>query len=570
MPDAPVVAYFSMEIGLEPLVPTYSGGLGVLAGDTLRSAADLEVPLVGVTLLHRHGYFYQRLDKAGNQHEEPVDWPIDDFLEELSVGVEVDLNGRSVQVRVWRYRIVGVGGFEVPVYLLDVDLPENDPEDRRITDVLYGGDARYRLRQEAVLGLGGIEALGALGYKHITRFHLNEGHAALLVLGLLERELSVGGARRSVTPEILDSVRELCVFTTHTPVPAGHDQFRGELVREVLGDGRCALLQAFTESNRLNMTELALRSSRYINGVAMRHREISQDMYPKYPISSITNGVHVGTWASPAFQALYDRHLPNWRTEFFSLRYAVSIPAEEIWAAHFKSKGSLVDYVNRETNAGFDREILTLGFARRATAYKRPLLIFHDLDALRALTHTSGPIQLVLAGKAHPRDEEGKNFIRAIHQARDALRGRISVAYLSNYDMDLARLMCAGSDVWLNTPLPPMEASGTSGMKAAVNGVPSLSVLDGWWVEGHVEGVTGWAIGDRRPASERSRDDASDAEALYRKLRETVIPSFYAQRERFIEIMRSAISINASFFNSERMLGQYLLCAYRVRSSAGA
>jgi starch phosphorylase len=560
------IAYFSMEIGLEPGIPTYSGGLGVLAGDTLRSAADLEIPMVGVTLLHRLGYFYQRLDDQGSQREEPVRWPIDDFLEALEPRVTLELEGRPVQIRLWRYRVVGVTGHEVPAILLDTDLPENTPEDRRITDELYGGDSRMRLRQEAVLGIGGVLALRALGHRELVRFHLNEGHAALIVLALMEERIAALSGEQPVLPELLAAVSRSCVFTTHTPVPAGHDQFPGELVRQVLGPQRCALLRVCVEGSALNMTELALRGSRYINGVAMSHWEVSRSMFPGYPIHSITNGVHVRTWAVAPFQALYDRYLPDWRAEALSLRYAIRIPTKEIWAAHLQAKRALIDEVNRQTNAGFDRDVLTLGFARRATAYKRSSLIFHDLEQL-ARVAGAGPIQLVFAGKAHPRDEEGKNAIREVFRARDALKGRVGVAYLANHDMELAQLLCAGADVWLNTPLPPREASGTSGMKAAVNGVPSLSILDGWWVEGCIEGITGWAIGEPYDNSQPPppRDDAQDAQALYDKLSGVVIPCFYQQPDRFAGIMRRVIALNAAYFNSERMLSQYLHCAYRVR-----
>lgn len=559
------VAYFSMEVGLEAQIPTYAGGLGVLAGDTLRSAADLDVPMVGVTLLHRLGYFYQRLDPAGNQSEEAVRWPVNDFLEELTPRVTLELEGRSVHVRAWQYTIAGVGGSCVPVLLLDTDLPENQPEDRHITDQLYAGDARQRLRQEAVLGIGGVRMLRALGYGEIARFHLNEGHAALCIVALIEERLGQLGDERPILTELLAEVRKSCVFTTHTPVPAGHDQFPGELVRQILGEERSALLRVCTEGSTLNMTELGLRGSRYINGVALSHWELSRTMFPGYPLHSITNGVHVRSWASPPFQDLYDRYLPDWRAEALSLRYAIRIPAGEVRAAHLQAKRALVDCVNRQTNSGFDRDALTLGFARRATAYKRPALIFHDLEQLAALAQDT-PLQLVFAGRAHPQDEEGKAAIREIFHARDALKGRVAVAYLPSYDMELARLLCAGSDVWLNTPQPPFEASGTSGMKAAANGVPSLSILDGWWVEGCIEGVTGWAIGNSGPRvnGASAADAAADADALYRKLREVVIPCFYREPERFAQIMRFAISINAAFFNTERMLMQYLHCAYRL------
>jgi glycogen phosphorylase len=564
--DRPVVAYFPMEIALESSIPTYSGGLGVLAGDTLRAAADLGIHVVSVTLSHRRGYFHQRVDSLGRQSEEPVSWSVDDFLEPMEPRVTVELEGRPVQIRALRYQIMGASGSRVPVYLLDTDLDGNAPEDRALTDVLYGGDDSYRLRQEAVLGIGGVRMLRALGYRTITRFHLNEGHAALLILALLEEELLARGTRIAPSPEAIEAVAARCVFTTHTPVPAGHDQFSLDLVRHVLGERLAGWLRACDQDTIVNLTDLALRCSRFINGVAMKHGEVSRALFPGYPIRSITNGVHAVTWAAPSFHALYDRLLPDWRRDQLSLRYAVSIPEADIWAAHMDAKRALVDTVNRETNAGFDRDVLTLGFARRATAYKRWTLVFHDLDRLKQIVAQAGRLQIVFAGKAHPRDHDGKEVIRQIHAMREVLKGVIPVAYLANYDMALARQVCAGVDVWLNTPLPPMEASGTSGMKAAINGVPSLSVLDGWWIEGHVEEVTGWSIGEGVDAclNPVSGMDACHAGALYDKLATKVAPCFYADRSRFVGIMRHAIALNGGFFNTHRMMTQYVHNAYRL------
>jgi starch phosphorylase len=569
MSETARVAYFSMEIALESSMPTYSGGLGVLAGDTIRSAADLEVPMVAVSLLHRQGYFYQRLDAQGRQSEEPVVWSVDDFLESLPERASVEIEGRSVQIRAWRYRVQGVTGFQVPVYLLDTNLSDNRPQDRQLTDALYAGDSAYRLSQEVVLGIGGIRILRALGYHQIVRFHMNEGHSALLVLALFAERLAAAGPAAVVNAEMIEAVRRQCVFTTHTPVPAGHDQFPNELVQRILGTSPCEWLQVCDQAGGLNMTDLALRNAQFVNGVAMRHGEVSRGMFPGYPIHCITNGVHPTTWTAPALQALYHRYLPGWQRDALLLRYAIDIPCAAIWEAHQAAKRALIGYINRDTNAGFDRDVLTLGFARRATAYKRALLIFKDLERLRAIAQQVGPLQLVFAGKAHPRDEEGKAVIRQLHAARDALRGVVAVVYLPNYDMELGKLLCAGVDVWLNTPLPPREASGTSGMKAALNGVPSLSVLDGWWIEGHIEDITGWSIGDGTEVSLKTSQelDAEHAAALYQKLADRVLPCFYQEHDRFLTIMRHAITQNGAFFNTQRMVWQYLHNAYRVSQS---
>ena len=577
------IAYFSMEIALESAMPTYSGGLGVLAGDTIRSAADLQVPMVAVSLLHRAGHFQQRFDASGWQKEEPVEWKVEQFLAEMPARAALIIEGRPVSLRCWKYEVQGIGGYSVPVYLLDTDLPENSEWDRKLTSVLYGGDARYRLCQEVVLGVGGMRMLRALGYERLDRFHMNEGHASLLTLELLQEEAGKT-ERNHIAISDLASVRQKCIFTTHTPVPAGHDQFALSALgtslglREDLSDvldpdmavqvfGRhlppgekksCSGGQAM-----LNMTYLGLNMSRYVNGVAKRHGQISRMMFAGYHIDAITNGVHAATWTSSHFQALYDRHIPDWRQDNFSLRHAESIPEPEIWQAHTQAKTELLAYVNNEEHKpAMKVEVFTLGFARRVTAYKRADLLFTDLEQLKKIAAEAGGLQVIYAGKAHPSDHEGKRLIRRILELKEVLNGSLQVAFLPNYDLALAKLITSGVDLWLNTPQPPLEASGTSGMKAALNGIPSLSIVDGWWMEGLIEGVTGWAIG----AEKREREDESsglrDAASLYEKLERVIIPMFHGDRDRYIEVMRHAIAVNGSFFNTQRMLQQYVMSAY--------
>lgn len=558
----PAVAYFSMEVGLDPAMPTYSGGLGMLAGDSLRAAADLAIPMVGVTLLHRKGYFRQHLDAQGNQSESPAVWSPEEFLEPLPARASVTIEGRTVQIRAWRYILHGVSGHTVPVYLLDTALAENSPWDQTITDSLYGGDDHYRLCQEVVLGLGGVAMLRALGHERIQTYHMNEGHSALLTLGLLEERHEMGGLR-DVTAADRDAIHHRCVFTTHTPVPAGFDKFPLNLARQVLGEEPTSALQAVEcfHDGALNMTYLALRCSRYINGVSMRHEEVSRGMFPNYPINSITNGVHAVTWIAPAFQSLYDRHIPEWRRDNLYLRYAVGIPPDEIREAHAQAKQELLAEVERRTAIRLAAGVMTLGFARRATAYKRPDLLFSDLDRLKRIASQAGPLQVIYGGKAHPRDEGGKVLIRRIFEATAALGDTVRVVYLEEYDMALAKYLCAGVDLWLNTPQKPDEASGTSGMKAALNGVPSLSVLDGWWIEGQVEGMTGWSIGDEwEPESDPSKEIAS----LYDKLEYLIVPTFYERPAAFARVMRSTIALNGSFYNAQRMMLQYLENAYQL------
>jgi starch phosphorylase len=557
------VAYFSMEIGIEERIHTYSGGLGILAGDTIRSAADLRVPMVAVTLLYRKGYFHQRLGEDGWQQEEPAPWTVEDFMEEMKPRFQVVVHGRTVHLRAWRYNIKGISGFEVPVYFLDADLPENSEWDRTLTHYLYGGDNYYRLCQELVLGVGGIRMLRELGYRDIRSFHMNEGHAALLTLELLDEEAKSAGRNR-ILEEDRKAVQRKCVFTTHTIVPAGHDRFPVEMARMIIGerDDFFGLGGVLHNGNTLNMTRLALNLSRYVNGVAKRHGEASRQLFAGYTINSITNGVHAATWISEPFRELFDRHIPMWKKDNFSLRYALSIPKQEVWDAHIQAKRKLIDFVSSQTGTHLDESVLTIGFARRAATYKRADLLFQDLGRLRGISERSGKIQVVYSGKAHPHDQGGKELIQHIFRAKQALAADIKVVYLEDYNMTLGAMITAGVDIWLNTPEPPMEASGTSGMKATLNGVPNLSVLDGWWIEGHIEGLTGWSIGDGAPENAEDRNHSKDAVSLYDKLERTVLPMYYQDRERFIDMMRYSIAINGSFFNTHRMMQEYVLNAY--------
>lgn len=558
-PNLPRVAYFSMEIALAEDIPTYSGGLGILAGDTLRSAADLGVPLVAVTLVYRKGYFRQYLDSAGNQFEQPQQWSPEHMLEEVRDRVNVMVEGRQVTIRAWKYTIQGVTGETVPVYLLDTDLPENSAFDRTLTESLYGGDEHYRLCQEVVLGSGGFLMLRKIGHTDLQAYHMNEGHSALLALSLLERRLDQSFAGRVKEIDI-EGIRRMCIFTTHTPVPAGHDRFPRAVAEQVLGEERVTLLDQSDawHGDYLNMTYLALRFSGYVNGVAMRHGEVSRGMFPSYAISAITNGVHAITWTCPAFADLFDRHISGWRTDNNYLRYAISIPLDDIRQAHLKAKTELFREIREKRKIELNPEVLTIGFARRASTYKRADFLFQDLERLKNIARDLGPLQLVYGGKAHPHDIGGKDLIRRVFGGTTAVSDTIRSAYVENYDMKWGKLLTSGVDLWLNNPMRPQEASGTSGMKAALNGVPSFSVVDGWWIEGYIEGVTGWAIG----SSDIAEDLPSEVAALYDKLEREIVPMFYGRPTRYLEVMRSAIALNGSFFNTQRMLQQYVANAY--------
>ncbi|HSY01904.1 MAG TPA: alpha-glucan family phosphorylase [Acidobacteriaceae bacterium] len=551
-----IVAYFSMEIAVIPEIPSYSGGLGVLAGDTLRAAADMGLPLAAVTLAHRKGYFRQHLDGAGTQSEESQPWNPEKLAVAEEPIVTVTIEGRPVALRAWRYEIEGVTGHRIPVYFLDADLEQNDPADRVLTDHLYGGDTNYRLRQEAILGIGGARMLRALEYEPSV-YHMNEGHAALLTIPVLEQELH-GAGLQTATERNIEAVRRRCVFTTHTPVPAGHDRFSGEQAYRILGAERAGLLERFGcfHDGLLNLTYVALRFSRFVNGVAMQHGKVSRQMFPEYTIDAITNGVHAGTWTAASVQAVFDKHLPRWRQDNVTLRYAIDIPENEIVEAHAASKRALLAAVKAASGVEMKEEIFTLGFARRAATYKRADLLFTDPERLVRLAEKSGGMQILYAGKAHPADEPGKAKIRrVIELSHELSKSALQIVYLENYEWKLGALMTGGVDLWLNTPLRPYEASGTSGMKAALNGVPSLSILDGWWIEGWIEGVTGWAIDDHD-------DEPGEARSMYEHLEQVILPLYYKDQGQWRRIMRSTIALNGSFFNTQRMLEQYVINAY--------
>ncbi len=550
------VAYFSMEIAIHPAMPTYSGGLGMLAGDTLRSAADLGVPAVAFTLLHRKGYFQQHLDLSGVQTEEIQPWNPADFCTEEPARVTVSIEDRVVTVRAWRYDLQGRFGHIVPIYLLDTDLEQNSGWDRGLTDHLYGGDTNYRLQQEIVLGMGGVRMAHALGLQ-VNVYHMNEGHAALLTLALLESQLG-GGPLNAATEYDIEQVRRRCVFTTHTPVPAGHDRFSTEQSIRILGGERTARLERLGcfRDGLLNMTLLALRFSRYCNGVALQHGRVSRSMFPDFPIDSITNGVHAPTWTCEPIQQLFDEQVPAWRRDNLYLRNLIDLPENKILAAHARAKEELLAEVASRTGLVLNPKVLTLGFARRAATYKRADLMFTDTERLKEIAAAAGGLQILYAGKAHPQDEPGKALIRrVVDNASRISNDMLRIVYLENYAWDLGAMLTSGVDVWVNTPRRPYEASGTSGMKAALNGVPSLSILDGWWIEGCIEGVTGWAIED-------GANDAEEAESLYRKLETAVVPLYRDSPEKWARLMRTTIAYNGSYFNTDRMVRQYTRNAY--------
>ena len=545
------VAYFSMEIGIIPEIPTYSGGLGVLAGDILKSAADLGVPMVGVTLLYRKGYFRQEISPEGNQVERPVEWEPEKLLAPLHNRVSIILEGRSVQVRAWGYVYMGHSGYPLPIYFLDTDIEGNAPSDRNLTWQLYGGDDRYRLCQEMILGVAGLRILRDLGYNNIKTFHLNEGHAGFITLELT-RELGY---------EDFDKVRDDVIFTTHTPVAAGHDYFPYDLINKTVEESNGQRLRRMLGGSGVSMTDLGLRFSRYVNAVSRKHAEVSRKMFDNNSVDYVTNGVHSITWTCPGFARLYDKHIPAWRNDPSRLVQALQLPEEDIWKAHQAAKMRLFAKVLEETGVEFDPDILTIGFARRAATYKRADLLFTDVK--RLLDVGAGQVQFIFAGKAHPHDVPAKGIIKRILDLSKEIGAALPIVFLENYNMELAQILTAGVDIWLNTPIRPREASGTSGMKCVHNGVMNFSVLDGWWIEGWIEDVTGWSIGpDPKEADLVEYDEMQDALDLYNKLEEKVIPTYYNDRQRWIWMMKNTIALNASYFNTHRVVKEYCEKAY--------
>ncbi len=547
------VAYFTMEIALGKEIPTFAGGLGVLAADMMRSCGDLKVKAAFVTVCWQYGYLKQIIGLDGSQRYEDVQWDPTKFMQRLEEKVTVEVEGRNVTVGAWLFEIRN-GDSRIPVYFLDTNLPENAEEDRKITEHLYGGDSAMRLRQEIVLGIGGVRLLRALGHEDIGTFHMNEGHAAFLTLELLrERDYED------------ENVRPSCVFTTHTPIAAGHDVFDYDLAHRIVGSMLPWHIKKIAGEDRLSMTRLAMHLSHYTCGVSRVHGAVSRSMFPGENIDFITNGVHHLTWASPEMQQLFDTHAPEWREDPSVLEKTCrDLPDEALWEAHMQAKRRLVDEVNKHTMTPFDVEHLTIASARRVVAYKRPELLYTNLERLKDIG--CGRLQIIHAGNAHPADEFGQEVIQRMIKRSRVLRDCVRIVYLENYNPDLAKLLVAGADVWLNTPMRLHEASGTSGMKAALNGALNLSTLDGWWTEAYErDPLAGWRIGPLAQALGPEEHRKIDAEDLYTQLQYEVLPEYYySERKRWIRRMKRSIGL-AGYFNTHRAVKEYLAKAWKKK-----
>lgn len=531
-----LIAYLSMEIALENNIKTYAGGLGVLAGDVLRSAARKKIPLVGVTILNKQGYFKQKISSSGSQIEQ-IDRDYDfSRLKKLETEVTINIGRDLVKIGVWEYLIKGENGFTVPVYLLDTGIAGNKLIYKKLTAKLYGGNLEARLRQEMILGRGGVKILAALGHNNITTYHLNEGHGAFATIELFN------ASQAATNEEKVKEVKQKCIFTTHTPIKTVYDSFPIEMILKNQPDFPCDLA-SIIKDNQVDTLNLGIYFSRFVNGVSLAHRALLNNLFPEVNFQAITNGVNSLFWTSPEFKSLYDKYLTGWRDNYKLLAKATNIPTDEIWQAHQTAKKRLLEYIKINKKLDWREEILTIGFARRFTEYKQPLLILSDVERLLEISGKGEKIQIIFAGKAHIRDVAGQDAIKKINQLRKKYP-KLKLVFLENYNLDLAHLLIAGSDVWLNNPLPPQEACGTSGMKAAHNGVPQISTLDGWWPEGFKPGKTGWAI--------------TNADDLYEILKREILPLYYQKPEAWREMMRNVIALNAAYFNSDRMLEQYI------------
>ncbi len=557
------VAYFSMEIALQKEIPTYAGGLGVLAADIMRSCADLEVPAACVTMCWQHGYMKQKINLDGTQEYKDVNWSPKKYMKKIDKTVTVQIEGRDVIVGAWRYDQLSshpenqktskpANPHTVPIFFLDTNLPENSPEDRAITEHLYGGDGTARIKQEMILGLGGVKMLRALGYKDIGTFHMNEGHAAFLTLELLKEH------------DYKDNVvRQSCAFTTHTPVAAGHDVFDYDLAHRICGDALPWHIKEIAGHERLSMTELALNMSKYTCGVSQVHGGVSRRMFPGREIDAITNGIHHPHWVSPEMGKLFDQRIKGWREKPELLaKHCRDLPDADLWKAHMAAKKRLIKEVNKHTVIPFDPEHLTIAGARRVVSYKRPELLYTNLERLQEVCQ--GKIQIIHAGNAHPADHFAQEVIQRMIERSQKLRDCVRVVYLPNYNPDLAKLLVQGTDVWINTPMRLHEASGTSGMKAALNGTLNLSTLDGWWIEAYErDPESGWRIGPLAPAHDSGEHRKIDAEDIYTELQYQILPEYeYKGHERWIKRMKRAIGL-IGFFNTHRCVNEYLEKAWK-------
>ncbi len=551
-----MIAYFVMECAIDNNMPTYSGGLGVLAGDTLQSFADLDVPVSCVTMLWKNGFISQKISEDGVQFDGIQDWDPDKYLKPTDIKTKIPLGDDDVFITAWKYIVKGINGYEIPVYFLTTDLEENNAEDRKICDRLYIGNNIMRLKQEIVLGIGGYEILKAMNYDPYI-YHINESHSAFLITSLMKNLGDINKLRAQV------------VFTTHTPISEAFDSYNMQDVVSMLNRYiNTDIIDSIygKEENKLNLSWLAIENAKNVVAVSRKHKYVSQKIFEGYKLKYVTNGIHHFKWASAHHKMLYSKYIKGWEEEPYLLSRVVSIHDNEFIKAHELAKSDLIEMVNSETGVSFTPESFTIGMAKRVTQYKRNNLILHNPDKLIEIAEKTGDIQMVFAGKTHPLDNIGKSIIQSIYDASRYIMSKtkkIRIVFIENFDMQKEILILAGSDLWLNTPTRPLEASGTSGIKASLNGVPSFSVYDGWWLEACNNGVNGWGIGPRPSWEDLTHSsDEEDLADIYDKLKYIILPMFYDSYTDYVKIMKTAVSTIIPYFNSHRMVSEYITDLY--------
>jgi len=543
----PSVAYFSMEIGLIDEIKGYAGGLGILAGDTLKTAADMGLNYVGVSILYKKGYFKQVLTESGEQIEAPDEWDFEKYLFNTGKKIKINLKNEEIVVEVWKYEIIS-GQNRVPVFFLNTDIPENTQENRFISYNLYTPYHNTRMKQELVIGIGGVKALIELGYPIFDNYHLNESHAAFVIIELE----NILGSRELAKQKI--------VFTTHTPEEHGHKKYSREELEAILPENYFRKIEVEFEDNLIHLTKFCLRNSKYRNGVSKRHGEISSKMFPQYEIDYITNGIHVSSWAGKATQEVFDEYVLDWKVFPEALVKVKEIPVDKILEMHQKNKKDLIEYIESRYGLKLDLYTMTIGFARRVDLYKRSGFIFSKMSILQKIADDFGGLQIILSGKAYFNYGPSEEKIARLFSMSKKDWGNLKILYLEDYGIQVSKMLVQGCDLWLNNPIKPKEASGTSGMKAALNGVPSLSTIDGWWVEGWRENLTGWAIGV--PEIDQT-DEEIELFDLYKKLERDILPIYYNDKLTWGKICANTISYNASYFNTHRMLTEYIEKGYK-------
>jgi glycogen phosphorylase len=543
----PKIGFISMEFGINSKMNTYCGGLGILSGDIIKSCTDMEVKMTGFSILYKKGWFKQKIDDNGYQVIEDDIWDYNALLIDTQKHFKIVIKNVITEVKIWEYKVKSsVNNFENSIYFLDVDIEGNDPIIRQCSNNIYSTNKDIFYCQQVLLSLGIVELEKELDL-NIDIYHLNESHAVFHILNLLSKYNE-------------NEVKSKMVFTSHTPLETAHQKFNLDILKQYISKDLVKKIPAsLIQNNEINLTKLALYYSKFSNAVAKRHEEVSDKMYPEFQLDHVTNGVHAETWACSGLGEIFDKYINGWRQDPYLLRQVGVIPDEILEESHMKNKINLCNHVNALYDKGLDPNVFTIGFARRTVGYKRANMILTEMDRLKNISKKFGKLQIIFAGKAYPTDKEGIELIKSLLDACKMQDNNLKIAFIENYNMDIAKKMVLGVDLWLNNPIPPLEASGTSGMKASLNGIPNFSILDGWWVEGHIEGITGWSIGQDLCVGDFCQ--LIEIEDLYAKL-ENQIFNAWNDKKQWSLIRKSCIALNGPYFNTHRVVQEYILKAY--------